>query len=158
MRKLTSRQREVIAFIREHQAEHGYAPTIREIGEAMGIRSTNGVNDHLKALERKGWIRREALLSRSIQVVARPSGRYFIQHTERIIGNCALWWRPNSLGYTVDINHAGLYSAEEAMEIVDGSHGRMRAFPEHDVRQAAVAHVNTESLSSMRGIALEAAA
>ncbi len=69
MQRLTSRQREVIAFIREHQTEHGYAPTIREIGDALGIRSTNGVNDHLKALERKGRIRRTPGASRALRVL-----------------------------------------------------------------------------------------
>ena len=69
MRKLTGRQREVIAFIRGHQAEHGYAPTIREIGDAMGISSTNAVNDHLKALERKGRIRRTPGASRAIRIL-----------------------------------------------------------------------------------------
>ena len=69
MRNLTSRQREVIAFIRRHQAEHGYAPTIREIGDALGIRSTNGVNDHLKALERKGCLVRTPSSPRTIRIL-----------------------------------------------------------------------------------------
>lgn len=67
--KLTSRQREALDFIMKHQDEHGYPPTLREIGEHMGIRSTNGVNDHLKALERKGYIERREYLSRSIKVI-----------------------------------------------------------------------------------------
>jgi repressor LexA len=46
--------------------ERGYPPTIREIGEEMDIRSTNGVNDHLKALERKGFLTRGEQQSRSL--------------------------------------------------------------------------------------------
>ncbi len=60
----TERQQQVLDFIRSHTAAHGYPPTMREIGKHMGIRSTNGVNDHLRALERKGLIRRRDGLSR----------------------------------------------------------------------------------------------
>ena len=66
--QLTPRQRNILAFIRESITEHGYPPTLREIGHAFGIRSTNGVNDHLRALERKGLIRREGLKSRGLQI------------------------------------------------------------------------------------------
>ncbi|MBW2733001.1 MAG: transcriptional repressor LexA [Deltaproteobacteria bacterium] len=65
--KLTKRQQQVLDFIQECIEERGYPPTMREIGEAMGIRSTNGVNDHLKALERKGYLTRQNLKSRAIQ-------------------------------------------------------------------------------------------
>lgn len=57
MKELTSRQAECLQVIRDYQAEHGYAPTIREIGDRMGITSTNGVKDHMIALEKKGYIR-----------------------------------------------------------------------------------------------------
>src|SRR5690606_23054524 len=50
--------------------ERGYPPTLREIGEYMGIRSTNGVNDHLRALERKGYLRREDMKSRALRLVS----------------------------------------------------------------------------------------
>ena len=53
MQGLTRRQQQILDFITRRINEQGYPPTIREIGEEMGIRSTNGVNDHLKALERK---------------------------------------------------------------------------------------------------------
>lgn len=65
-RKLpTARQQKVLDFLAEYAAAHGYPPTLREIGAHMGIRSTNGVNDHLRALERKGLIRRNLMTSRS---------------------------------------------------------------------------------------------
>jgi SOS-response transcriptional repressor LexA len=66
---LTGRQALVLAFVQTHTQTVGYPPTLREIGGHMGIRSTNGVNDHLVALERKGYIVRESLKSRSIRVV-----------------------------------------------------------------------------------------
>ena len=58
MNKLTDRQRMVLDYICESIQDRGYPPTLREIGLKLGIRSTNGVNDHLRALERKGYLTR----------------------------------------------------------------------------------------------------
>src|SRR6476469_7739142 len=66
---LTQRQRDILDFISTSIAERGYPPTLREIGEHFGIRSTNGVNDHLKALEKKGVLRREDLKSRAMRLI-----------------------------------------------------------------------------------------
>lgn len=66
---LTQRQRQILDFITASITERGYPPTLREIGEHFGIRSTNGVNDHLKALEKKGHLRREDLKSRAMRPV-----------------------------------------------------------------------------------------
>ena len=66
MDELTDRQKEILDFIVSTSEERGYPPTIREIGEEMDIRSTNGVNDHLKALERKGYLTRAEQQSRSL--------------------------------------------------------------------------------------------
>lgn len=67
MQGLTHRQQMVLDFIRESIADRGYPPTLREIGARMGIRSTNGVNDHLRALERKGYLKREDMKSRALR-------------------------------------------------------------------------------------------
>jgi repressor LexA len=69
---LTSRQREILNFISASINERGFPPTLREIGEHFQIRSTNGVNDHLKALEKKGVLRREDLKSRAMRPVPQP--------------------------------------------------------------------------------------
>jgi repressor LexA len=66
MHSLTDRQLEVLRFIARQIEECGYPPTIREIGEGLDIRSTNGVNDHLKALERKGYLTRDPVKSRAL--------------------------------------------------------------------------------------------
>jgi repressor LexA len=66
---LTDRQRQALDYITDCLTARGYPPTLREIGEHMGIRSTNGVNDHLKALERKGYLVREELKSRALRPV-----------------------------------------------------------------------------------------
>jgi repressor LexA len=64
--ELTERQKEILSYILKTSEERGFPPTIREIGEEMDIRSTNGVNDHLKALERKGYLTRGEQQSRSL--------------------------------------------------------------------------------------------
>lgn len=68
MEELTERQRAILDFIVRQAEERGFPPTIREIGEHMvpKIRSTNGVNDHLKALERKGYLLRGEQQSRAL--------------------------------------------------------------------------------------------
>lgn len=70
---LTARQRSILDFIRDHIASKGYGPTIREIGLAFHIKSTNGVNDHLLALDRKGYIRHAKGKSRTISLVPQVS-------------------------------------------------------------------------------------
>jgi repressor LexA len=70
MQGLTQRQQMVLDFIRQSIADRGYPPTLREIGARMGIRSTNGVNDHLRALERKGYLTREDMKSRALRPTA----------------------------------------------------------------------------------------
>jgi repressor LexA len=67
MQGLTDRQQQVLRYIRQSINERGYPPTLREIGAHMGIRSTNGVNDHLRALERKGYLTREDMKSRALR-------------------------------------------------------------------------------------------
>jgi len=67
--RLSPRQQQVLDFISRHIVSHGYPPTLREIGRAMGIKSTNAVTDHLRALERKGAIVRDRSRSRSITIV-----------------------------------------------------------------------------------------
>jgi len=66
---LTERQELILRFIRESIRARGYPPTLREIGSKMGISSTNGVSDHLRALERKGYLRREDMKSRALRPV-----------------------------------------------------------------------------------------
>jgi repressor LexA len=66
---LTDRQREILDFISRSIAKRGYPPTLREIGSHFGIKSTNGVNDHLRALEKKGYLHREDLKSRALRPI-----------------------------------------------------------------------------------------
>ncbi len=67
-RKLTTRQQEIYDFIADAIRDMGYPPTIREVMDAFGIASTNGVRTTLAALEKKGYIRRRPMLSRGIEL------------------------------------------------------------------------------------------
>lgn len=86
-RPLTARQRLLLDFISQHIRERGYPPSIRECGEHMQVGSTNGVNDHLRCLERKGYIRRDPSRARAIVLVARPTVRTVDDpRLERLLG------------------------------------------------------------------------
>jgi repressor LexA len=67
LQPLTARQQQAFDYITHSLDERGYPPTLAEIGIVMGIRSTNGVRDHLKALERKGYLVREGAKSRALR-------------------------------------------------------------------------------------------
>lgn len=66
-RPLTERQRMILDFIKQSIRDRGYPPSLREIAAHAGIKSTNGVNDHLTAIERKGYLRRDPMTSRGLQ-------------------------------------------------------------------------------------------
>jgi repressor LexA len=65
---LTTRQTRILEMIRSSVHERGYPPTMREIGEAVGLTSTSSVKHQLQALEAKGYLRRDANLPRAIDV------------------------------------------------------------------------------------------
>ena len=71
--RLTARQRAVLDSIRDAVRRDGRPPTLREIGAEVGISSTNGVSDHLKALEAKGYIDRASGRSRGLRIID-PAG------------------------------------------------------------------------------------
>jgi repressor LexA len=91
---LTDRQLEVLRFIAQQIEECGYPPTIREIGEALDIRSTNGVNDHLKALERKGFLTRDPVKSRAL--IPTPQGRELLVGDARRHSNVVPFVKPST--------------------------------------------------------------
>jgi len=73
---LTDRQRAILEHIRQSSTRNGFPPTLREIGRHFGIRSTNGVNDHLRALERKGYLERTDMKSRTLRPVSLGTGEW----------------------------------------------------------------------------------
>ena len=66
--ELTGKRREILDFIAAHQRERGYPPSVREIGEAVGLTSSSTVHTHLTTLQRQGYLRRDPTKPRAIEV------------------------------------------------------------------------------------------
>ena len=69
MEKLTSKQQNVLDFLKQSIAANGYPPTVREIGKAMGLSSPATVQVHLDTLEEKGYIKRGDSKNRAIELL-----------------------------------------------------------------------------------------
>jgi hypothetical protein len=113
MKALTERQAALLAFIEKRIAEQGYAPSFREIGAEFGaefgIRSTNGVNDHLRALQRKGYLRRSEQKSRAF-APTRPGA---LATSIRLLGLCREFGWDESRGDAVEFLRALLAARGE---------------------------------------------
>jgi repressor LexA len=72
---LSKRQREIYDFVLGYADRHGYPPTVREIGEAVGLASPSTVHAHLANLERAGYLKRDPTKPRALEVLARESSR-----------------------------------------------------------------------------------
>jgi len=118
--KLTKRQKAIYDFILKKIQSRGYGPTVREIGDQFGIMSPNGVVCHLKALQKKGFIKREANMSRAIQVLVEP---------------------PTGLPVIGVITDTGMQTIEDVTESVDPG----KLFGTTDL---AAAKVQTEALAA----------
>lgn len=88
---LTERQRQVLDHIRITVADRGYPPTVREIGEAVGLSSPSTIHSHLNTLVKAGYIRRDPTKPRAIEVL--ESDRAAIAHTDRRIREVPLLGR-----------------------------------------------------------------
>jgi repressor LexA len=66
---LTKRQQEIFDFIKRYGAEHGYPPTVRDIGKAIGLTSSSTVHAHLANLEKAGLLRRDPTKPRALEVL-----------------------------------------------------------------------------------------
>jgi repressor LexA len=71
--ELTGRQQEIWSFLVEYVDSHGYPPTVREIGEAVGLASPSTVHAHLANLERAGLLRRDPTKPRALELTGRES-------------------------------------------------------------------------------------
>ncbi len=74
LQSLSARQRQILDFINEFLDEHGYPPTVRDIGRAVGITSTSVVDYNLRVLEREGFLRRTRDVSRGIELAEGVGG------------------------------------------------------------------------------------
>ena len=73
--QLTKRQQEILRVVQDHIARHGYPPTVREIGDAVGLTSSSTVHAHLQALESRGALKRDPTKPRAIDLRERQSTR-----------------------------------------------------------------------------------
>ncbi|WP_146549266.1 transcriptional repressor LexA [Rummeliibacillus suwonensis] len=69
MKKISKRQEDILEFIKEEVRTKGYPPSVREIGEAVGLASSSTVHGHLNRLESKGLIRRDPTKPRAIEIL-----------------------------------------------------------------------------------------
>lgn len=69
MTKISKRQQDILDFIKQQVSEKGYPPSVREIGEAVGLASSSTVHGHLSRLEKKGYIRRDPTKPRAIEIL-----------------------------------------------------------------------------------------
>ncbi len=67
--KITPKQTEVLEFIKEEILKRGYPPTVRDICEAVNLKSTSSVHAHLESLEKNGYIRRDPTKPRAIEIL-----------------------------------------------------------------------------------------
>ena len=82
MIKISNRQKEILDFIKAEVREKGYPPSVREIGEAVGLASSSTVHGHLERLEKKGMIRRDPTKPRAIEILS-DNGE--LKHKEDIV-------------------------------------------------------------------------
>lgn len=68
-RALTRRQAEILTFIQRYSETHGYPPSVREIGRALGLTSSSTVHSHLAALEKKGYLHRDPSKPRALEIL-----------------------------------------------------------------------------------------
>ena len=67
-RKISAKQRQILEYIRDSILKSGYPPSVREICEAVHLKSTSSVHAHLETLEKKGYIRRDPSKPRAIEI------------------------------------------------------------------------------------------
>ncbi|WP_199614723.1 transcriptional repressor LexA [Paenibacillus alkalitolerans] len=79
MTKLSNRQQAILDFIRNEVRDKGYPPSVREIGEAVGLASSSTVHGHLDRLEKKGFIRRDPTKPRAIELLGDDDERHMVR-------------------------------------------------------------------------------
>jgi repressor LexA len=87
MATLTKRQKQLIDYLHDYISEHGYAPTLAEVGQYFGLSSLATVHKHLHNLEQKGFIKRQHNHSRALEVA--PSEKHQAARPIRLAGTVA---------------------------------------------------------------------
>jgi repressor LexA len=86
---LTKRQQEIFDFIRRYAGEHGYPPTVRDIGKAIGLTSSSTVHAHLANLEKVGLLRRDPTKPRALEVLVDKAKEVVAPGGLPVVGNVA---------------------------------------------------------------------
>ncbi|WP_350345054.1 transcriptional repressor LexA [Proteinivorax tanatarense] len=107
MENLTTRQKEVFEFIYKMVKEKGYPPSVREIGLAVGLKSSSTVHSHLAKLEQKGYIKKDATKPRAIEILANFSENNFDDEVN---------YRPSFAPIVGDVTAGEPILAEEKIE------------------------------------------
>jgi repressor LexA len=86
---LTKRQQEIFDFVRQYVGEHGYPPTVRDIGKAIGLASSSTVHAHLANLEKLGLLRRDPTKPRAIEVIKDKARQAVVPGGLPVVGQVA---------------------------------------------------------------------
>jgi repressor LexA len=87
--KLTTRQQQIFDFIKRYTSDKGYPPTVRDIGQAIGLTSSSTVHAHLANLERLGLLRRDPTKPRAMEVLADKAKRAIVPSGLPLVGRVA---------------------------------------------------------------------
>ena len=82
MENLTKRQDEILEYLKKYMVSHGYPPTVREIGQDLGLSSPATIHAHLNNLEKKGLIKRESTKNRAIELLV---DNEFVEKNEDVV-------------------------------------------------------------------------
>jgi repressor LexA len=86
---LTKRQQEIFDFIKRYSAQHGYPPTVRDIGRAIGLTSSSTVHTHLGNLEKLGLIRRDPTKPRALELLVDKAKQAVMPRGVPLVGRVA---------------------------------------------------------------------
>jgi repressor LexA len=86
---LTKRQQEIFEFVKRYSAKHGYPPTVRDIGAAIGLTSSSTVHTHLANLEKLGLLKRDPTKPRAIEVLVDKARRAAAPRGLPLVGHVA---------------------------------------------------------------------
>src|SRR5207237_6497717 len=87
--KLTKRQQEIFEFIKRYSARHGYPPTVRDIGKAIGLTSPSTVHAHLTNLEKVGLLRRDPSRPRALELLVDTARKAVAPSGVPVVGRVA---------------------------------------------------------------------
>lgn len=82
MKELTRRQKDILEFVKKYIVSYGYPPTVREIAKGLGLSSPATIHSHLSNLEEKGYIKKDELKNRAIELLVENE---FEEHNDRVI-------------------------------------------------------------------------